>query len=300
MGLSHFEMEQSVEGKNGKIAYICLPCQFITKELVDKIKEMKKENEVIGLGIYSDDLIEILLKRKSVTNLNDRKIMAESLENVDFVFDVPTLNEEIINNRVNESYKKHLKGEEDCNQQEKKLYKIGYVPGTYDLLHPGHIENILIAKSCCEKVIIGVNAPEGMTGKDSSKIIMSTEERASVAEALKMVDGVYVANTPSKKDANKWVKENICKDGIDVIFAGEDRDEKGYGNGLKVIFTSRPKSVMKERSSTSKREKLKIDGYISNQDYTHKLVKVVIPKSDILRKYRKEQQMKEQEKQIDD
>lgn len=297
MGLSNFEIDQAVQDKVGNISYICLPCQFLTKEFVSKVKELKQKNSILGVGIYSDDLIEILLKRKPVTNLSDRKIMAENVEGVDFVFDVPTLNKEIINNRVEEAYSKHLKGEQESRNNERKLYKIGYVPGTYDLLHPGHIENIMIAKSCCEKVILGVNAPEGMTGKDASKIIMSTEERAVVAEALKMVDGVYIANTPSKKDANKWVKENVCKSGIDVIFAGEDRNEEGYGNGLKVIFTSRPKSVMKERSSTSKREKLAIGGYVSKQDYVRKLVKVIVPKSDILRKYKKEQQARE-EKQI--
>lgn len=297
MGLSNFEIDQAVQDKVGNISYICLPCQFLTKEFVSKVKELKQKNSILGVGIYSDDLIEILLKRKPVTNLSDRKIMAENVEGVDFVFEVPTLNKEIINNRVEEAYSKHLKGEQESRNNERKLYKIGYVPGTYDLLHPGHIENIMIAKSCCEKVILGVNAPEGMTGKDASKIIMSTEERAVVAEALKMVDGVYIANTPSKKDANKWVKENVCKSGIDVIFAGEDRNEEGYGNGLKVIFTSRPKSVMKERSSTSKREKLAIGGYVSKQDYVRKLVKVIVPKSDILRKYKKEQQARE-EKQI--
>ena len=297
MGLSNFEIDQAVQDKVGNISYICLPCQFLTKEFVSKVKELKQKNSILGVGIYSDDLIEILLKRKPVTNLSDRKIMAENVEGVDFVFEVPTLNKEIINNRVEEAYSKHLKGEQESKNNERKLYKIGYVPGTYDLLHPGHIENIMIAKSCCEKVILGVNAPEGMTGKDASKIIMSTEERAVVAEALKMVDGVYIANTPSKKDANKWVKENVCKSGIDVIFAGEDRNEEGYGNGLKVIFTSRPKSVMKERSSTSKREKLAIGGYVSKQDYVRKLVKVIVPKSDILRKYKKEQQARE-EKQI--
>lgn len=297
MGLSNFEIDQAVQDRVGNISYICLPCQFLTKEFVSKVKELKQKNSILGVGIYSDDLIEILLKRKPVTNLSDRKIMAENVEGVDFVFEVPTLNKEIINNRVEEAYSKHLKGEQESRNNERKLYKIGYVPGTYDLLHPGHIENIMIAKSCCEKVILGVNAPEGMTGKDASKIIMSTEERAVVAEALKMVDGVYIANTPSKKDANKWVKENVCKSGIDVIFAGEDRNEEGYGNGLKVIFTSRPKSVMKERSSTSKREKLAIGGYVSKQDYVRKLVKVIVPKSDILRKYKKEQQARE-EKQI--
>ena len=300
MGLEFFEIEQSVEGKINDIGYICLPCQFLTKELVKKVKELKQKNSILGVGIYSDDLIEILLKRKLVTNASDRKIMAESVDGVDFIFEVPTLNEEIINNRVNEAYQKHLNKEQNLKTNESKLYKVGYVPGTYDLLHPGHIENIMIAKSCCEKVILGVNAPEGMTGKDPSKIIMSTEERAAVVEALKMVDGVYIVSTQSKKDANNWVKKNVCKDGIDVIFAGEDRNEDGYGNGLKVIFTSRPKSVMKERSSTSKREKLNVGGYVSKQDYIRKLTKVVVPKSDILRKYRKQQLLQQEQKQIGD
>lgn len=57
---------------------------------------------------------------------------------------------------------------------------------------------------------------------------------------------------------------------------------------------------MKERSSTSKREKLKIDGYVSKQDYIRKLTKVVVPKSDILRKYRKQQLLQQEQKQIGD
>ena len=226
MRLANFEIMQSVEGKTGDITYICLPCQFLTKEFVERVNELKEKNVIVGVGIYSDDLIEILLGRKCVTDIKDRKIMAELVNGVDFVFEVPTLNEDIINNRANGAYRKHLRGEKDQNNQDKKLYKVGYVPGTYDLLHPGHIENIMIAKSCCERVILGVNAPEGMTGKDFSKIIMSTEERAAVAEALKMVDGVYVAKTPSKKDANKWVKENFCQDGIDVILLAKIETKK--------------------------------------------------------------------------
>ena len=42
MGLSNFEIDQAVQDKVGNISYICLPCQFLTKEFVSKVKELKQ------------------------------------------------------------------------------------------------------------------------------------------------------------------------------------------------------------------------------------------------------------------
>ena len=38
--------------------------------------------------------------------------------------------------------------------------RIGYVPGTYDLLHSGHIENIKYAQNMCDIIVVGVNSDE--------------------------------------------------------------------------------------------------------------------------------------------
>lgn len=162
---------------------------------------------------------------------------------------------------------------DSIENMEKRKYKIGYVPGTYDLLHAGHIENLQIARDECEILIAGVNDASAITGKSADNIIMSTEERAEILKSLKIVDNVFIAKSPNKTEANNWIKQNIDESGIEVIYAGSDRNNGKYCPEFKTRFTERPSEKMKDRSSSATRRKLSIYGYttIENERLTRNI-----------------------------
>ena len=247
-----------------------MPCQFLTSQFIRYVKENSNKYEKFAVGVYSDQLIEQLIKKPIITKFEDRLVLANAVKGVDFVFPVPTLDFNIIEYRLKEEYKKHLKSirHKDGDKNNKKKYKVGYVPGTYDLLHAGHIENLQIARAECEILVGGVNDLTAITGKSADNIVMSTEERAEILEGLKIIDHVLIAKSSNKSEANNWIKQNISLDGIEVIYAGTDRNNGKYCPEFKTIFTERPPHKMEARSSSTIRKKLEIHGYTTLENRT--------------------------------
>ena len=126
--------------------------------------------------------------------------------------------------------------------------RIGYVPGTYDLLHSGHIENILCYKVWKNK------AKKTMQSQDTRKFIM---------EHVKGVDQVILASTNDKRVINEKIVE-ITGYGIDAIFLGGDlkgkdaMNQEGDLDGVDYIYTPRSETKMKMVSSTVFRKSFKI------------------------------------------
>lgn len=92
-----------------------------------------------------------------------------------------------------------------------RLIKIGYLSGTFDLFHIGHLNLLERAKEYCDYLIVGVNKDASHKGKVT---FIPLEERMRIVGAIGVVDKVIEA--PSQDD-DAW---NEIK--YDYLFVGSD------------------------------------------------------------------------------
>jgi len=92
---------------------------------------------------------------------------------------------------------------------------IGYIPGTYDLFHVGHLRYLQNAKSMCDVLIVGVLTDELIEKYKGRKPSIPLSQRMEIVRALKCTDAVVEANTRNVFEEWKKLKFNM-------VFIGDD------------------------------------------------------------------------------
>jgi len=78
---------------------------------------------------------------------------------------------------------------------------IVFTNGCFDLLHPGHIDNLIQAKAYGDILIVGINSDRSVKSlKGGNRPILSANDRLSMLLALKSVDYalVFDEDTPER------------------------------------------------------------------------------------------------------
>ena len=100
---------------------------------------------------------------------------------------------------------------ESGRQDNQKRVVIGYLSGTFDLFHVGHLNLLKRAKQQCDYLIVGVHGGGAWKGKET---FIPLEERKAIVAACKYVDKV-VDSCPEDSDAwDLWH--------YDRLFVGSD------------------------------------------------------------------------------
>lgn len=89
---------------------------------------------------------------------------------------------------------------------------VGYLSGTFDLFHIGHLNIIRRAKEQCGHLIVGVHETPAFKGKDGT--VIPFEERLALVGACRYVDEVVTA---SDEDTEDWERFHFQK-----LFVGTD------------------------------------------------------------------------------
>lgn len=95
----------------------------------------------------------------------------------------------------------------------KPQLKIGYLSGTFDLFHIGHLNMLRHAKQYCDYLVVGVHKDASHKGKTT---FIPFEERVDIVRNIKHVDMV-IESEP--EDSDVWTKD-IVK--YDYLFVGSD------------------------------------------------------------------------------
>ncbi|MCO7150865.1 glycerol-3-phosphate cytidylyltransferase [Vagococcus lutrae] len=127
--------------------------------------------------------------------------------------------------------------------------------GTYDILHPGHINLLKRAKALGDELIVMVSTDEFNQKEKKKDNYYKFEERKFVLEALKYVDAVYPEESWEQKE------DDIEKYDIDIFVMGDnwqgkfdylsDRCEVKYLPRTEGISTTGIKRALKKRARES-------------------------------------------------
>ncbi len=130
----------------------------------------------------------------------------------------------------------------------KKIKKV-ITYGTYDLLHPGHINLLRRAKALGDYLIVGLSTDEFNTLKHKTSFF-NYKQRELILKSLKYVDKVIPENCWEQK-----IKD-IKKYKIDIFVMGNDWE--GKFNDLKKTCKIRYLPRTKDISTTNIKQRLKV------------------------------------------
>ena len=105
-------------------------------------------------------------------------------------------------------------------QDKKKAYRIGYVPGVYDLFHIGHLNLIRRCKARCKYLIVGVLTDELVEYYKHKRPVIPYSERAEIIGALRDVDEVIPVNFENTDKMDAWNQLHF-----DCHFSGNDHEK---------------------------------------------------------------------------
>lgn len=95
--------------------------------------------------------------------------------------------------------------------------KIGYLSGTFDLFHIGHLNLIRKAKQYCDYLVVGVHKDASHKGKET---FISFDERVEILKAIKFVDKVIESKS---EDMDVWSDINYHYLFVGSDYKGTDR-----------------------------------------------------------------------------
>lgn len=132
----------------------------------------------------------------------------------------------------------------------KKQYTIGYLSGTFDLFHVGHLNLLRRAKEQCDYLVVGVHIDASHKGKET---FISFEERLAIVGACQYVDKAVASE---REDSDAWAKYHYDKLFVGSDYKGTERfaryEEYFKDKGVEIVYFPYTKGT----SSTQLREAL--------------------------------------------
>ena len=98
-----------------------------------------------------------------------------------------------------------------------KIWKVGYVSGTFDMFHIGHLNLIRRSGERCEKLVAGVLADDVVAMCKGKLPVHPLRDRMEIIGALKYVDKVDVVTMELLNKVRAWERFKF-----DAMFSGDD------------------------------------------------------------------------------
>lgn len=234
-------------------------------ELIERAAQLNREKgkKYLGVGILASELME----EGTLKSTSDRMKIVLALRGVDFVFEVT---EEQLQDRekmleaAELAYQKFIKSYEETKiqtREDNRKYEYIYLPGTWDLFHIGHLENLEEALKMGKNLIVGVKSDELVKQHKKKTPFLSSEERMDVIRHLKCVDEVIQSHSRNPQVAINTIWADYAKK-IDAVCVGSDliADFEAMRGAIDpsvdLVFTERPKDGPSTTKDTKKLAKI--------------------------------------------
>ena len=137
--------------------------------------------------------------------------------------------------------------------QLKPQMTVGYLSGTFDLFHIGHLNMLKNARKYCDYLVVGVHKDASHKGKQT---FIPFEERKKIVESIKYVDKVIESE---REDSDVYTKGIVT---YDKLFVGSDYKGTERFNRYEEYFSDKGVEIIyfpytQGTSSTQLREALK-------------------------------------------
>lgn len=109
------------------------------------------------------------------------------------------------------------------NKEMNKHWKKGYVSGSFDMFHIGHLNLLRRAKEQCDYLVVGVLSDECIVRYKKKAPIISLEDRIEIIRACKYVDEVDITTKELLNKVSAWHKYHF-----DAMFTGDDHKTDGW------------------------------------------------------------------------
>lgn len=174
-------------------------------KIIDNLNKCYKK---IYFGIYNDELSKLFLGHKTVFSEEDRIKNILSIKNV--------YDSGIIDNSGNIHMKNHY-----INDSSYKKFKFCYLPGVFDMYHPGHRIYIEKINELCSILIVGLKSLNYSMRFKNKEPIFNETERKEILLKVKGINDVYITDFDILPD-NNTLNELIKYSPNSAIFLGSD------------------------------------------------------------------------------
>ncbi|MFC6199895.1 D-glycero-beta-D-manno-heptose 1-phosphate adenylyltransferase [Ponticaulis profundi] len=94
--------------------------------------------------------------------------------------------------------------------------RVGFTNGCFDILHAGHLSLLEFAASHCDRLVVGLNSDASVKRlKGETRPIHGEQDRATMLQGLKPVDGVLIFEEDTPKELIEKVKPDLLVKGGD-------------------------------------------------------------------------------------
>lgn len=132
-------------------------------------------------------------------------------------------------------------------------YHIGYIQGTFDMFHIGHLNLLQQAKKYCDILYVGVVSDEFSTQSKGLRPCIPFAERAAIVRAIGVVDDVFEVDYAENPVLEQWKQHKF-----DCLFSGDDHKDVEFIHALQSHNIDVKFFPYTEHISTTKiREKLR-------------------------------------------
>lgn len=138
--------------------------------------------------------------------------------------------------------------------------KIGYLSGTFDLFHVGHLNLLRRAKQQCDYLIVGVHDSGAWKGKET---FIPFEERVQIVGSCKYV---YKVVKSCREDSDAWDLWHYDKLFVGSDYKGTERfnryEEYFKDKGVQIVYfpyTQSTSSTQIRKTVMLKTKDIKID-----------------------------------------
>jgi D-beta-D-heptose 7-phosphate kinase/D-beta-D-heptose 1-phosphate adenosyltransferase len=94
--------------------------------------------------------------------------------------------------------------------------RVGFTNGCFDILHPGHVRVLTVARGACDRLIVGLNSDASVQRlKGEGRPVQDERARAEVLAALEAVDLVVVFAQDTPIELITQIKPSVLVKGGD-------------------------------------------------------------------------------------